>query len=179
MSLLVSENQIRAYPGGTGSYKIGGNYAPCLLHLREAKQAGFDENLYLFDGLITEAGTMNVFIHWIDETGTLKTSTPPADTLILPGITRDCIIAMLKDANMPVFEEPISLKALVKSLTDGRVRCMFGTGTAATCVSVGQIGYHGQIYQVPTNNLAESLFERLLKIQTGKFAFNNWCHKIE
>jgi branched-chain amino acid aminotransferase len=49
-------------PGGTGSYKLGANYAPCLVPQAEAAAEGYDQNLWLLgdDHKLTEVGTMNL-----------------------------------------------------------------------------------------------------------------------
>ena len=69
VSLLANEKHVRAWPGGTGSHKVGGNYAPCILPQREASERGYQQNLWLFgpDHEITEVGTMNCFILWENE----------------------------------------------------------------------------------------------------------------
>lgn len=45
LSLLVTEEYTRSYYNGTGEFKIGPNYSPCLLYQKEAKLRGFDQNL--------------------------------------------------------------------------------------------------------------------------------------
>ncbi|KAI5857776.1 branched-chain amino acid aminotransferase [Tricharina praecox] len=44
---LVLEDFDRAAPAGTGSAKIGGNYAPVLIHSEAARQAGYGITLHL------------------------------------------------------------------------------------------------------------------------------------
>lgn len=69
VSLIAEEKYVRAWPGGTGASKIGGNYAPGILPQVKANEAGFQQILWLFgpDALITEVGTMNLFIFWENE----------------------------------------------------------------------------------------------------------------
>lgn len=45
--LLATTEYVRAVPGGTGSFKLGANYAPCLVPQGEANNAGYDQNLWL------------------------------------------------------------------------------------------------------------------------------------
>ena len=47
ISLLASQENVRAWPGGTGSYKLGGNYAPCFLPQQDAAKQGYYQNLWL------------------------------------------------------------------------------------------------------------------------------------
>jgi branched-chain amino acid aminotransferase len=51
---------IRAWPGGTGSYKLGANYGTVSV----AKQPGFAMSLWLHgeEDFVSEAGAMNVWI---------------------------------------------------------------------------------------------------------------------
>src|SRR6201986_1982008 len=108
VSIWVSENYPRAAVGGTGAVKCGGNYAASLRAQAEAIEHGCDQVVFL-DAVerryIEELGGMNIFFVFQD--GTL--STPPLGT-ILPGITRDSIIALAKDAGMKVREEPYTIE---------------------------------------------------------------------
>jgi branched-chain amino acid aminotransferase len=51
-------------PAGTGAYKLGSNYAPGIVPQRLAAKIGYDQNLWLLgpDHLLTEVGTMNIFV---------------------------------------------------------------------------------------------------------------------
>ena len=63
VDLLAEETYVRAFPGGTGAAKCGGNYAGSMLAAREAQKKGFHNVLWL-DGIerryVEEAGLMNV-----------------------------------------------------------------------------------------------------------------------
>ena len=98
---------MRAFPGGTGAAKCGGNYAGSMLAAIEAQKKGFHNVLWL-DGIerkyVEEAGLMNVaFV--ID--GTVVT--PPLGGTILPGITRDSVLTLLRDLKLPVEERRITI----------------------------------------------------------------------
>src|SRR5947199_240990 len=92
VSIWVSENYTRAAIGGTGAVKCGGNYAASLRAQAEAIEHGCDQVVFL-DAVerrySEEPGRMNIFFVFDD--GSL--STPPLGT-ILPGITRDSIMAL-------------------------------------------------------------------------------------
>ncbi|KXJ07673.1 Branched-chain-amino-acid aminotransferase [Exaiptasia diaphana] len=45
---------------------------------------------------ITEVGTMNMFMLWINEQGEKELVTPPLNGLILPGVTRSSLLALGK-----------------------------------------------------------------------------------
>lgn len=55
---------VRAWPGGTGGHKLGGNYSPGFLPQREAAAQGYDQVLWLLgeDRRVTEGGAMNIFV---------------------------------------------------------------------------------------------------------------------
>ena len=63
ISLLAVDDAVRAWPGGTGADKVGGNYSPGFLTQRIAAAQGYDQVLWLFgeEKQVTEAGVMNVF----------------------------------------------------------------------------------------------------------------------
>ena len=48
---------------------------------------------------MTEVGTMNFFLYWKNEDGEDELITPPLDGTILPGVTRDSIITMMRELN--------------------------------------------------------------------------------
>ena len=110
VSIWVSENYTRAAIGGTGAVKCGGNYAASLRAQAEAIEHGCDQVVFL-DAVerryIEELGGMNVFFVFDD--GSLLT--PPLGT-ILPGITRDSIIALAKDSGTHVREEAYTIDAV-------------------------------------------------------------------
>ncbi len=90
--------------------KISGNYVNSVLAKRETVALGYDEALMLdTDGYVAEASGENVFIV---RKGVIKT-TPL--TSILPGITRDSVITLARDRQIPVVEERFSRDELYTS----------------------------------------------------------------
>jgi branched-chain amino acid aminotransferase len=63
VNLLADPKYVRAWPGGTGAIKCGGNYAMGMAAMRGAQEKGCAQVLWLYgdDHQVTEAGTMNVF----------------------------------------------------------------------------------------------------------------------
>jgi len=67
ISLFASSTNVRAWPGGTGAYKLGLNYAPCFEPQRKAENLGYSQILWLLpvdtetgkEWLVTECGQMN------------------------------------------------------------------------------------------------------------------------
>ncbi|GFN78735.1 Branched-chain-amino-acid aminotransferase [Plakobranchus ocellatus] len=70
--LLADPQFVRAWPGGCGAYKMGSNYAPTVAVQRYAlKEHNCQQVLWLYgdDHQMTEVGTMNLFVYWINENG--------------------------------------------------------------------------------------------------------------
>jgi len=133
VKLFCDNNVIRAWPSGFGDKKIGGNYAPTLKAQRDGAQIhGCDQVLWLLHDYITEVGTMNFFVFWKNEDGVDELITPPLDGTILPGITRDTIITLMRElGEFEVSVRPFKVQELNKAINENRVYEAFGAGTAA------------------------------------------------
>lgn len=62
ISLLAVNDNVRAWPGGTGDYKLGVNYAPGFRPQQKALEQGYQQILWLLHDNVTEAGAMNFFL---------------------------------------------------------------------------------------------------------------------
>lgn len=62
VSLLAETKAVRAWPGGCGDKKIGGNYGPTISVQAEAAKQGCSQVLWLTDKGLSEVGTMNLFV---------------------------------------------------------------------------------------------------------------------
>ena len=64
ISLLAVYENVRSWPGGTGGFKLGLNYAPCFEPQQRAAAKGYQQVLWLLgdEHKITEAGAMNFFV---------------------------------------------------------------------------------------------------------------------
>jgi branched-chain amino acid aminotransferase len=49
IALFASYDHVRAWPGGTGAYKVGGNYAPCFMPQEAAAKQGYQQILWLLE----------------------------------------------------------------------------------------------------------------------------------
>ena len=146
--VVMSDQYVRAFRGGTGHVKAIGNYGAVMQPLEEARAAGYDQILWL-DGYefnrLQEIGTMNVFVV-IDDV----ILTPPLEEkTILPGITRESCITLLRANGYKVEERDITVDELIQAANEGRLKDAFGTGTAATIAPIGEIGYKGEHYMLP------------------------------
>jgi branched-chain amino acid aminotransferase len=95
VSLFASKEHVRAWPGGTGDCKIGGNYAPGIRPQMEAAKDGFAQILWLFgkDHYVTEVGTMNFFMYWKNESGVTELLTPPLDGTVIKINSRSFLVS--------------------------------------------------------------------------------------
>ncbi|KAG7320544.1 hypothetical protein KOW79_016397 [Hemibagrus wyckioides] len=175
VSLWADSKYIRAWQGGTGDCKMGGNYGASIFAQYEAVVLGCQQVLWLYgdDHQITEVGTMNLFLYWINEDGEEELATPPLDGIILPGITRQSILELTRQwGEFKVSERYLTMAALRLALQQKRVKEMFGSGTACVVSRVGRVLYQGENLQIPCADEEHSLVSRLLKeltdIQYGR-----------
>ena len=109
--------------------KLVANYANSILAKVDALRSGYDEAILLnLDGFVTEGPGENLFMV---ERGTLLT--PPLSSGALGGITRDSILKIARDEEIPLKEEDISRERLY------RADEVFFTGTAAELTPVREI----------------------------------------
>jgi len=159
VKLLAQDTYVRAVVGGVGEAKTSGNYAASLLPATMARKEGYDQVMWL-DGIhkkyIQEVGTMNIFFVIGDEV-----ITPNLDGAILAGITRDCMITLLRDNGYQVIERPITIDEVLKANEDGRLIEIFGTGTAAVVAPVEKLKYKETVITLDMS-----------KRQISKFAYD-------
>lgn len=154
---------------------MGGNYGSSLFAQCEAMDSGCQQVLWLYgeDNQITEVGTMNLFLYWINEDGEEELATPPLDGIILPGVTRQSILDLAhKWGEFKVSERYLTMDDLTTALEGNRVREMFGSGTACVVCPVSDILYKGETIHIPTMEngpkLAGRILDKLTDIQYGR-----------
>lgn len=167
--LLAEETYVRAFPGGTGDAKSAGNYGGGLLSAKLAQGKGYHNVMWL-DGkerkFIEESGVMNIMFV-IDGVAI----TPPLSGTILPGVTRDSVLTLLREMKFPLEERPITVDEIVAAHSSMKLQEAFGIGTAAIIAPIACIGYRGKDMEIATgdpNGLAAKLRSTLTAIQTGK-----------
>jgi len=180
IKLFADPKNVRAWPGGAGNVKAGGNYGPTIRPQLEAQAMGCQQVLWLFgDTLeVTEVGTMNQFFVWTNKQGEKEIVTAPLDGTILPGVTRDSILQLLRDdGEYKVSERPYTLVEIIEAINEGRMIESFGAGTAAIVSPVKGIIYNETEYEIPLDKsdptatsgpLTKYLFDKLLRIQYGE-----------
>jgi branched-chain amino acid aminotransferase len=169
VEVMVNEQLVRAFPGGTGDVKPAGNYASALLADQQARAAGFNSVMWL-DAVehryVEECGVMNVFFVVGDQV-----MTPLLTGTILPGITRDSVITLLHDLGFLVAEKRIAIDEVIKAYEDGQLRECFGTGTAATVSHIRRIKYKDRTLELPASEkrrVGPAVREKLLRVMTGR-----------
>ncbi|RMG82061.1 MAG: branched-chain amino acid aminotransferase [Bacteroidetes bacterium] len=145
--LLAETKYIRAAQGGTGFAKAAGNYGGALLPAKLAQEKGFDQVMWLDAKefkYVQEAGTMNLFFV-ID--GTVVT--PDLSGTILPGITRDSFLKILRAKGIPAEERPITIDEILEAYKNGTLEEAFGAGTAAVVAHVQDIQIKDTLVSLP------------------------------
>ena len=169
VKILVEQHYVRAVVGGTGEAKTAGNYASSLKGSEIAAKQGYSQTLWL-DGkenkYVEEVGSMNIFFKIAG-----KVITPALNGSILPGITRDSMLQVLKSKNIPVEERAIAFSEIVEAAKNGTLEEAFGTGTAAVISPVGELKWLDEIITVNNGEIGEvtqMLYDTLTSIQYGK-----------
>ena len=106
---------------------------------------------------------MNIFALFRQENSEkLELVTPPLESgLILPGVTRRSILELARDSNeFDVNERKLTMKEILTASKDGNLVEMFGTGTAAIVLPVGNIFYNGIMNPLPIPEAGKSFAQR-------------------
>ncbi len=181
VKILVEDELVRAVKGGTGFTKCGGNYAGSILGQIKAEKMGYTQVLWL-DGetrtYVEEVGTMNIMFKIAGEI-----YTAPIEGTVLPGITRDSMIHLLRKWGYKVNESHLAVTDLMKAGHDGTLEEVFGTGTAAVISPVGELRYKDDevvINDFKTGELTQKLYDTLTGIRWGKLPDEyGWTQEVE
>lgn len=181
VKILIENEYVRAVRGGTGFAKTPGNYAASLKAQDVAHEKGYVQVLWL-DGVerkyIEEVGAMNVFFKINGEV-----VTPALEGSILPGITRDSVIHLLKHWGVKITERKVSVQELYDAHANGKLEEAFGTGTAAVISPIGELNWNNNIIKLTDGKIGElsaKLYETITGIQNGivKDEFN-WMFEVK
>ena len=166
--IYVEDEFIRAAVGGTGEAKTAGNYAASIKAFEKARAAGYSQVLWL-DGkerkYVEEVGTSNAFFK-IDS----RIITAPLEGTILPGITRDTAIRIMREWGFEVDERRITIDEVFEAERKGILEEVFATGTAAVISPIGSLTYKGEaieINQMEIGTLTKKLYDTITGIQYG------------
>jgi len=178
---LKAEDQYTraASVGGLGYAKTAANYAASMFATTQARREGFDQVLWLDSNehrYVEEVGAMNIFFK---RNGTVIT--PPLGGSILPGVTRESLIVLLREQGVTVEERRISIDEVMQSVRDGSMEEIFGAGTAAVVAPVARLHYGGETLELRDSPgaLTRALYDQLTGIQTGRLPdAHGWCMQV-
>lgn len=167
----------RAAPLGTGTIKVGGNYAASLVPGHIAKEKGYSAVLFLDakeKKYIDECGPANFF--GIRE----NTYITPQSPSILPSITNDSLITLAKEIGLKVERRQVPLEELATFDEAGQV------GTAAVISPILRVDDldENHSYVISKNGeageISTKLYNKLKAIQLGDEPdTHNWITFVE
>ncbi|MGS1092375.1 branched-chain amino acid aminotransferase [Corynebacterium sanguinis] len=176
VSVWISEDYVRAAPGGTGDAKFAGNYAASLLAQAQAEQKGCDQVVWL-DAIersyIEEMGGMNLmFVYGSEDSAEGVTIvTPSLSGSLLPGITRDSILQVAKDLGYGTEERRITVDQWRDGVASGEITETLACGTAAVITPVGKVLSNSGEFTIGGNEAGDvsmKLRKQLRAIQEGE-----------
>jgi len=184
VTVWISDDYVRAAPGGTGFAKCAGNYAASLVAQRQAQGEGCDQVVWLdavHRKFIEEMGGMNIFFVY-QEKGETIIVTPELTGTLLPGITRDSLLQIAREQGYRAEERKITVDEWRTAIQEGRMTEAFACGTAAVITPVGHVkSRHGNwtMHNGETGPVAAKLRETLLNMQHGlSRESHGWMKKI-
>lgn len=165
MRVAVERKDVRAAVGGVGEVKAGANYAASLRASSAASARNCNVALWLDareQKYVQELSGMNVFAVLNGEL-----HTPALDGAILPGITRDSLIALARHRGYVVRERAIAIDELLLQVGRGSCSEVFACGTAAIVSPISALVDQDGTEHVPKciDVVAAELREALLSIQ--------------
>ncbi|NLI53553.1 MAG: branched-chain amino acid aminotransferase [Clostridiales bacterium] len=178
--IFVEDEYIRAAHGGTGYAKVGGNYAGSLRASKKAYACDCNDVLWL-DAIehkyIEEVGSSNAFFVIGDEV-----ITAPLAGTILPGITRDSVLTLLREWGIPCSERKLSIDEVIAAAKEGALKEAFASGTAAVISPMGVLHYLGDEYTIGervVGPISQKLYDTITGIQTGKIEdTRGWTQRV-
>ncbi|KAA8642649.1 uncharacterized protein ATNIH1004_011594 [Aspergillus tanneri] len=167
---LVIDEFDRAAPRGTGSAKVGGNYAPVMRYTDEARAQGFPLTLHLDSKTQTEIDEFSTSSFLGIEAGEGESGVP---TLVVPD--SKCVIAS------------VTSDSVVPYTTLPKFTEIIAAGTAAALVPIRSITRPstGDKFIFESGPLCETLSGALRKIQRGegrdgeKGKFAEWVEAVQ
>ncbi|MGM5631974.1 branched-chain amino acid aminotransferase [Apibacter raozihei] len=170
LKIKIENHYTRAVDGGVGFTKCAGNYGSSFYPTQLANEQGFDQVIWTDSQehkYFEESGTMNVMVR-IEDT----LFTPPTSNTILNGVTRSSLIDLARHHQIEVKEERISVDLVVNSHKEGKLKEIFGCGTAVVVNRYSHLGYNDSILELPQlsdeDSYAVFLKKQLVGIQTNQ-----------
>lgn len=177
VKIAIVRDSDRAAPLGTGTFKVGGNYAASLRGTVKSQKAGYSAPMYLDScekKYIDEIGAANFF--------GIKNNTyiTPKSSSILASITNLSLVTLAEDMGLKVERRPVPVEELETFEEVG------ACGTAAIISPIGEINdlETGKVYKFCCDGkpgpISKKLYETLVGIQYGDVADKHgWVTVIE
>lgn len=167
---LILEDFDRAAPEGTGSAKIGGNYAPVLRHSERARQKGYDITLHLDSKTRTEVDEFSTsgFIG-VRQDGETTTLVVPDSKNVIKSVTSESTCQIGRDLFGFKVEKRKILYEELKEFKE-----VMAAGTAASLVPIKSITKGSDKFEYPVTENGEpgpvctKLLTTLKGIQQGR-----------
>jgi branched-chain amino acid aminotransferase len=104
---------------------------------------------------------MNVFFRIGD-----TVVTPPLEDSLLPGVTRDSVLALLREWKVKVEERPVTIAEVAEASARGELQEAFGTGTAATISAIGELQWGDKVMRLgdARGEVGERLYRELVDL---------------
>ncbi|PKP23033.1 MAG: branched chain amino acid aminotransferase [Bacteroidetes bacterium HGW-Bacteroidetes-21] len=164
VKIAVVRDSDRAAPQGTGTFKVGGNYAASLRGVIKAHKAGYGAPMYLdcvHKQFVDEIGAANFFA--------IKDNTyiTPKSESILPSITNKSLVHLAEQMGLKVERRPVDFN---------EINSFEEVGACGTAAIISPIG---EIYDIDKETtykfckdgkpgpISTKLYETLLGIQFG------------
>ena len=179
---VIPGNYDRAAPKGSGSYKIGANYANTFKPYKFAHEQGYAELLYLNSStreFVDEFGSSNFF--GIKD----NTYVTPLSDSVLPSITNLTLQECAADFGMKVEKRRVPLEELAEFEEAG------GCGTAVVITPMSHIDMKPVLREPAVSRsfryeedgavgpVCTKLYKRITGIQFGEIEdVHGWCYKI-
>lgn len=189
VSVWLTQDYIRAAPGGTGAAKCAGNYAGSLVAQAEAAEQGCDQVLWTdtTHTFVEEMGGMNVFFVFRTPNGPVLTTPSLESGTLLPGMTRRSVLALAKEQGLAVEERQLRFDEIGSAIDSGTLEEAFACGTAAVITPIGAFKSSTRTWRLvpedapnPMGPIAGQLRERLLGIQHGQLPDpHGWVHRVD
>ena len=184
VSVWLSDDYVRAAPGGTGEAKCAGNYAASLIAQAEASQHGCDQVVWL-DAVerrwIEEMGGMNLYFVF-GSGDSARLLTPSLTGTLLPGVTRDSLLVVAQDLGIKAEVGRISVDDWREGCASGELTEVFACGTAAVVTPVGEVKSRMGSWLVGAGGAGEvtmRLRRALLENQGGQAPDRlQWLHRL-
>jgi len=179
VDIWVTKTFSRVGADGTGAAKCGGNYAASLMPQEVAYQNGCSQVLFVDAAthtMVEELGGMNFFMVTKDN----ELVTPELNGSILPGVTRDSLLALAPMMDLTPVERPVALAEVLDGLASGDVKEVFACGTAAVITPIGTLRDEDGEHAAPAEHeVTLGLRRRLLDIQYGRVEDPfDWTQKV-